>query len=114
MDDLKGYMPVLMIAGGGFLQWFRQFKSFREEWYYAVAVIIGVLAYLMVTPFDPAHPRLWSLSCLEFLTAKGGLAQIFGGTFLVSNGAKGIAAVNPSAGASVIVPVTNSKGKEVP
>lgn len=111
MDELKEYLPGLMVAAGGTLQWLRQFKAFREEWYHAIAVALGVGAFWLVTPYAASSWRAWWISCIDFLTVGGGgLALIWGGTFIVSNGAKAVAASNPEAGVnSVVLPLTNSK-----
>lgn len=109
MDEAK-YLPVLMTAAGGVLQWLRQFKTFREWHYHVIAVVLGVSAYWLVNPFGP-DVRIWALSCIEFLSVGGGMALIWGGTFIVSNGARAVAASSlPDAVTnSVAVPVTNSK-----
>lgn len=111
MDDLKGYLPGLMVAAGGVLQWVRQFKRFPEWGYHVVAVTLGAAAYWLVAPMDPSSWRAWIISCIDFLTVGGGgLALIWGGTFIASNGAKAIAEAHPSAAAnSLAVPLTNSK-----
>jgi len=111
VNELKAYLPGLMVAAGGMLQWFRQFSAFREQYYHLVAVALGVLAFWLVTPYTGGDWRGWWLSCIDFLTVGGGgLALIYGGTFLVSNGAKAAAAANPSAAANNIgLPLTNSK-----
>jgi len=81
---------------------------FREEYYHVIAVVLGVGAFLLVTPFEPNAWRVWWLSCVEFLSVGGGLPIIYGGTFIASNGAKAIAAANPTAN-NIALPVTDSK-----
>jgi len=109
VDDLKQFLPGLMMACGGVLQWARQFKAFREWQYHIIAVALASGAYWLVTPFA-GDWRHYVLSGIQFLTIGGGLAVIYGGTFIASNGAKAVAAANPGSGTdSVAVPVTNSK-----
>ena len=109
LHDLHDYLPGLMVAAGGVLQWFRQFKMFREQYYHLIAVGLGIGAFWLVTPYT-GEWRTWWLQCLDFLTiGGGGLAMIYGGTFLVSNTAKAVAAANPAAASTVAVPVTDSK-----
>lgn len=108
-EDVQRYLPGLMVAAGGILQWLRQFKSFREWYYHVIAVVLGVGAFALVTPFD-GPLRLWVLSCIDFLTVGGGgLAMIYGGTFIVSTTAKKVAAASPTLGEIGVAPVTNSK-----
>lgn len=109
MDNPNHFLPGLMMAMGGALQWLRSLRVFREEYYHAVAVFLGIVAYWMTMPYNSEEWRLWWLSCVEFLTIGGGLAMIWGGTFVMSNAAKGVVALGADA-QNPVVPLTNSKG----
>ena len=100
MNDLKEYLPGLLMAAGALLQWLRQFQKFPEWGYHIIAVALAMVAYALVTPVVDNHFRIWTLDALRWLSVGGGLATIWGGTFIASNAAK--------AGVAV-VPMTNSK-----
>ena len=91
--DLKEYLPGLLMAAGAALQWLRQYQRFQEPLYHVIAVILSTFSYALVTPLGEGGVRVWTLDCIQWLSVGGGLATIWGGTFIASNAAKGGVAV---------------------
>lgn len=109
-DDLKHYLPGLLMAAGAILQFaMRQFQSVKDRYYYPVAILLALGAYAFVTPLVGGHVRVWFLDFSDWLTVGGGLAMVCGGTFIVSGAAKKIAAAKPALANKLLVPLTDSK-----
>jgi len=103
--DYTQYLPQLLVAAGGLLQWVRADKRFDDRVYAAIAVGLVIIAHLLVADYAQ-NARLLLLATLSALPQS--LIAVLGGTQAVSTlsnlAVKG--GCNPG---SPAIPVTNSK-----
>lgn len=101
-------LALLLGVAGGLLQFLvRQFEGLPEWLYHGLAVLVGFTLYVVVTPTWQDGPwRDVVIRTVVWLAER--VPTIWGGTFVVSNTAKAIAAGGGRA-SSLLVPVSNSK-----
>jgi hypothetical protein len=101
-------LALLLAVAGGLLQYLvRQFDKMPDWAYHSFAILIGFGLYVTVTPGWEQGPwRDVLVRTVVWLAER--VPTIWGGTFVVSNAAKAVAAGNNRA-SSLLVPVSNSK-----
>ena len=102
-------LALLLGVAGGLLQYLmRQFASIQDRWYHLVAVGFALGLYVLVTPdWLSGDWRAATIRGIVWLAER--LPTIWGGSFIVSNGAKAVASRWPGAENGLAIPMTNSK-----
>jgi hypothetical protein len=103
--------PLALLLGvtGGVLQYaVRQFDNLPEWVYHVAAVGLCFVLYVVVTPeWNSGEWRQVTINAVVWLAER--VPTVWGGTFMVSNAAKMVAARKAGSEASLAVPLTDSK-----
>lgn len=108
MQDYTQYLPPMLLALGGLLQWMRAQKNIKDQTTLTLGALLAVLAWLICSDFSLAYhnPQLYVIHAV--LGCSGAIGTVFGGTFMAAKAAN--AAVDAGANPDhFLIPGTNSK-----